>query len=85
VTAQDPANARLRKADVERMLDGYDHDPVGSLTTALRLVLGRPDATWPELVAALPFSDTRRTALLLGEERTLDALVTELNEHRDVR
>ncbi|MCU1500863.1 MAG: hypothetical protein JWM12_217 [Ilumatobacteraceae bacterium] len=76
--------SRLRKIDVERMLAGYDDDPVRTLTVALRIVLDRPDATWPELVAALPMTDSRRAALLLGEERTLDALVAELNERRDL-
>jgi len=67
------------------MLAGYDDDPVATLTTALRIVLDRRDATWPELIGQLPYTDTRRTALLLGEERTLDALVAELNERRDIR
>ena len=67
------------------MLAGYDDDPVSMLASALRIVLDRPDATWPELVGHLPFTDTRRTALLLGEERSLDALVAELNEGRDIR
>ena len=75
----------MKKADVEWMLAVYDADPIGTLTAALRIVLERPGATWPELIGALPFTDTRRTALLLGEERTLDALVAELNERRDVR
>jgi hypothetical protein len=64
------------------MLGAYDAEPIGALTTALRLVLDRPAAPWPELVGALDVTDTRRAALLLGEERTLDALVAELNEHR---
>ena len=49
---------------------------------ALRVVLGRPANTWPELVAAAGFDDTRRAALLIGEERALDTLAAELNEHR---
>jgi hypothetical protein len=51
----------------------------------LRIVLDRRSATWPELVAALAplgFDDTRRAALLIGEERALDALAAELNERR---
>lgn len=74
--------ARLTKRRVEELLAGYDADPVGSLTVALRVVLEREGATWPELVAAGGFDDTRRAALLLGEERALDALATELNERR---
>ena len=73
---------RLTKHAVEQLLEAYDLDPVGALTTALRVVLDRPGATWPELVAVLDVDDTRRAALLLGEERALDALAAELNERR---
>jgi hypothetical protein len=79
-----PAIAALRKTDVERMLRRYDDDPIGSLTAALRIVADLPDASWPELIGALDVTDSRRAALLIGEERTLDALVAELNERRDV-
>jgi hypothetical protein len=72
----------LTKRAVEELLATYDVDPVGALTVALGVVLERPDATWPELVAGSGFDDTRRAALLLGEERTLDALAAELNERR---
>ena len=74
----------MRKADAEALLDTYGIDPVGALTVALRTVLERPDAAWPELVAAARFADTRTAALLIGEERALDELATELNELRDV-
>ena len=76
--------ARLTKRAVEELLVAYDADPVGALTVALRTVLDRPGATWPELVAAGGFADTRRAALLLGEERALDALAAELNERRSL-
>jgi hypothetical protein len=78
------AIARLRKRHVESLLAGYDDDPVAALTGALRIVLERPDATWPELVAAAGFPDTRTAALLVGEEGALDALASELNELRDL-
>jgi hypothetical protein len=74
--------AGLTKRAVEELLATYDADPVGALTVALRIVLGRHDATWPEVVAAAGFDDTRRAALLIGEERSLDALAAELNERR---
>ncbi|MCU1398642.1 MAG: hypothetical protein JWN62_1751 [Acidimicrobiales bacterium] len=64
------------------MLAGYDVDPVPALTVALRIVLERADATWPELVRAAGFSDSRSAALLVGEQRTLDELAAELNELR---
>ncbi|CAB4881575.1 unannotated protein [freshwater metagenome] len=64
------------------LLARYDQAPVAALTTALRRVLGRPDAAWPELLAAARFTDTRTAALLVGDERALDALAAELNEIR---
>jgi hypothetical protein len=60
----------------------YDADPIGALTVALRIVLAMPDATWPELLAAAPLADSRRAALLVGEEGALDRLASELNELR---
>ena len=72
----------MNKRHVEALLDGYDDDPITSLTNALRIVLDRPDDTWPELVARANFSETRTAALLLGEQRALDDLAAELNERR---
>ncbi len=74
--------ARLTKRDVETLLASYDADPIGALSAALRIVLQRPGAAWPELIEAARFSDTRTAALLLGEERAFDALAAELNELR---
>ena len=62
----------------------FDFDPIGALSTALRKVLDRPGAQWPELVAAAAFTDTRAAALLRGERRSLDELASELNELRSV-
>jgi hypothetical protein len=74
----------LKKADVERLLAGYDADPVGSLTVALRTVLDRPHDDWPSLVAAAPFTSDRRAALVSGDQTALDVLARELNELRDL-
>lgn len=74
----------MNKRDVEHMLATYDLDPVGALTVALRKVFDDDTAVWPELVMLVPGSDTRRAALLLGDERTLDELLAELNERRGV-
>ena len=74
--------AVLRKRDVEALLDRFDDDPVGALTIALRRVLGRPEATWSELLAAAPLSPDRRQALAAGDQDALDALARELNELR---
>ena len=57
------AGALLRKRDVEALLDRFDDDPLGALTVALRRVLGRPEATWLELLDAAPMSPERRQAL----------------------
>ncbi len=74
--------AALTKAQVERLLAGYDADPIGALTTALRRVLHRPDATWAELLAEAPIDDGRRQLLLSGDQASLDRLAAELNERR---
>ena len=76
--------ARLTKRDVEALLASYDLDPVGALTVALRRVLEHSDASWPDLLASAGFTDTRRAALLVGEERALDSLAAELNELRSL-
>ena len=73
---------RLTKRQVEALLSGYDADPVGTLSVALRTVLDRDDAVWPELVAAAGFTPSRTAALLVGEEGALDDLARELNELR---
>jgi hypothetical protein len=76
------AIARLTKREVEVLLRDFDADPISALTVALRVILDRPGAEWPELVAAAQLSDTRAAALLTGEQRTLDGLAAELNELR---
>jgi hypothetical protein len=78
------AITRLTKRDVEALLTAYDADPVAALTVALRRLLDRDDASWPELVGAAPLTDTRRAALLVGEQRALDGLAAELNEARSL-
>ncbi|MEY2581524.1 MAG: hypothetical protein QOE09_1373 [Ilumatobacteraceae bacterium] len=75
---------RLKKVDVERLLTDYDIDPIGALTTALRVILDLPDATWPTLLAAAPIEAARRNSLLAGEEPSLDRLASELNEFRSL-
>ena len=72
---------RLTKADVERLLDGYDADPVGALTVALRRVHDT-EGEWPELVAAAVGDPGRRRSLLDRDVGALDDLARELNELR---
>ncbi|MGD9702195.1 MAG: hypothetical protein AB7Q42_13475 [Acidimicrobiia bacterium] len=72
----------LRKRDVEALLGRFDDDPVGALTTALRKVLDRPDATWEELLDAAGLPDDRRRALAHSDQDALDELARDLNELR---
>lgn len=73
---------RLTKRNVETLLDRYDIDPIGALTTALRRVLEMPDANWDELLRAGPFTGAERACLGRGDDDALDELVGELNETR---
>ena len=75
---------RLKKVDVERLLNDYDADPIGALTTALCTVLQMPDATWAELLAAAPIDARRRHLLLSADQANLDQLAAELNERRSL-
>ncbi|MFM2182525.1 MAG: hypothetical protein RJB61_819 [Actinomycetota bacterium] len=76
--------ARLRKSDVEALLDRYDADPVRALTTAMRRVLDQPEAQWPHLLDASGLPAERVALLRAGDQRALDELAAELNEHRSL-
>jgi hypothetical protein len=76
------APRRLGKRHVEQLLDRIDSDPEAALTEALRVVLGRPDASWPQLVAAAPLTDEERHRLLDDEVAARDALTARLVEQR---
>ena len=73
---------RLNKRAVETLLREFDRDPVGALTTSLRIVLDRPDADFDELIAQADLADQRRQRLLQRHPDALDALAAELNERR---
>ena len=73
---------RLTKRAVETLLQAYDHDPVGALTTSLRIVLNRPDDDFDELIAHADLDDQRRKRLLQRQPDALDELAAELNERR---
>ena len=79
---------RLTKRDVEALLDRYDADAIGALSTALAKVLGSgsgsESGSWPELVAAAHFDPRRTSALLAARPDALDALAAELNELREL-
>lgn len=74
----------LRKRDVEALLEHYDNDPVGALTTALRTALDEPDLEWTALVKKAGFSCDRRIRLQAHDIAAMDELVAELNERRGV-
>lgn len=77
--------ARLTKGDVVRLVDGYDADPVGALSDALRRVLDADDsADWSALLALAPLDAERRAALEEFDQRALDELLVELNEQRSL-
>ena len=73
---------RLSKRDAEQLLADYDANPIGALSTALRIVLELPDCDWPDLLAAAPLEDSRRRRLLATDHASLDDLAAELNEAR---
>lgn len=73
---------RLTKRDVETLFHVYDHDPVGALTTSLRIVLGRPDDDFDALIAHADVDSQRRERLLQRQPDALDELAAELNERR---
>ena len=75
---------RLKKAHVEALLRDYDADPIGALTTALRVVLDEPSGEWKSLLAAAKLSDARRERLQSGQQGALDELASELNEAREL-
>lgn len=68
----------LAKRDVEALMNDYDTDPRSALESALRIVSGRPHASFETLVdfLALP------RPLLDGDVAAMDALARELNEAR---
>ncbi len=84
VTRRIAAAARARplsKAEVERLMNDFDADPVAALTHALRVVTGRDHSSWETLVRLLADS----ASLAKNEMRSLDRLAAEMNETRTVR
>lgn len=73
---------RLSKADVESLLQSYDADPIGSLTQALSVVLGKNLTNWQEAIDQLPSDEFNISALADEEISQLDALVKRLVENR---
>jgi hypothetical protein len=72
------AARNLKKRDVETLMNDYDADPRRALQSALRIVSGRPHASFETLVDLLGLPSD----LLAGDIATLDRLARDLNEDR---
>jgi hypothetical protein len=75
---------KLKKAEVESMLDSYDEDPVTALTTALSLTLEADQPSWAYLVQLAGVTELQRNALLAHETVALDELLKQLVENRSL-
>jgi hypothetical protein len=72
----------LTKKEIETLLETYDHDPAGSLRTAIGSLLEVDCPTWESMTTLLPVRYTAN-GLLAGRETTaMDDLVKQLVEHR---
>ena len=72
----------MTKKEIENLLDTYDHDPAGSLCTAIGSLLEADCPTWESMTTLLPVRYTAN-GLLAGRETTaMDDLVKQLVEHR---
>ncbi len=72
----------LKKRDAELLLASYDDQPVEALTTALRVVLDRPELDFTALLKVAGFTCDRRIRLQAQDPKALDELAAELNEQR---
>ena len=72
----------LTKKEVETLLETYDHDPVGSLCTAVSSLLEVDCPTWESMMTLLPERYTASGSLVRQEMTAMDDLVKQLVEHR---
>ena len=70
----------LSKTERVSMLATYDTDPAAALTTALRLVSGRPYSRFADIIHASHLPLATKHALCDGDTGARDDLVSELNE-----
>lgn len=75
---------KLKKVEVEAMLDSYDEDPVTALTTALSLILEADQPSWVHLVQLAGKTEVQRNALVAHETVALDELLKQLVENRSL-
>ena len=75
---------KLKKSEVEAMLDAYDSGPVEALTTALTLTLETQGATWARLIEMAQFDVSRTADLMQMNTPALDELLKHLVENRSL-
>jgi len=72
----------LTKKEIETLLETYDHDPEGSLRTAISSLLEVDCPTWESMTTLLPARYTATGSLVRRETTAMDDLVKQLVEHR---
>ena len=72
----------LTKKEIETLLETYDHDPAGSLRTAIGSLLEVECPTWESMTSLLPASYAATGSLARRETTAMDDLVKQLVEHR---
>ena len=75
---------KLTKFEVERMLNTYDQDPLGTLSLAISLAKEVSVTSWTELVQTLGYDETRTKNLRNGQTDALDELLKSLVEDRSL-
>lgn len=73
---------RLSKRETETLLESYDRDPVGSLASALRIVLGDASLTWDTIIGHVPDHVADRDLLRARDITAMDAVTKHLVENR---
>jgi len=72
----------LTKRNVEHLMADINDLPTTAVLTALRLVIGLPDASWETAILMYCNFDARQSSLLNFDTTALDRLAGELNETR---
>ena len=76
------AMRKLSKRDVEALLGEYDHNPVGALHAALRVLIPDCPSNWQQTVELLSVSDEMKNNLRNQKIEALDSLAKQLVETR---
>ena len=75
---------RLKKVEIESMLNAYDTDPTAALSAALCQTLEVDEPSWDRLIRLAATAGPQRTALLARETAALDDLLKLLVENRSL-